>query len=201
MSRFFFHDRRFFLFADFHTFGASGVERTAFRRIHCAGNVAFKNEFGRMFLVKGKSRNRSKQRFGIGVEGVMEKNFGICDFAKVSEIHNKDSVAEMFYNTKVVGYEEISKFFFLTELIEKLKDLCLNGNVKGGNRFVKNNEFGIESDCSCNSDTLFLAAGKCVRIGIIMLAFKTDFFKKIHCFFLAELCGIIGVDFINFLDG
>ena len=146
MSRFFFDNGRFFLFADFHAFGASGVERTAFRRIHSARYVAVKNKFGGVLLVKSKSRNRSKERFGIGMEGVVEKVFGICNFAKISEIHNKDSVTEMFYNTEVMGDEEISKFLFTLgcfegETISIVKKMHSNWiiNIKGG-------RYGIDKD-------------------------------------------------------
>ena len=113
MTGFLLNNGRLFLHTDIHTLGASCVERTALGRIHGAGNIAFKNGLCGVLLIDFKSGNGGKQRFRIGVKLVFEQLVTVGNFAYATQIHNKNTVAEMLYNAKIVGDEEVCKLFFL----------------------------------------------------------------------------------------
>ena len=171
------NDGRLDLLADFHALGAPCVERTALRRVHGARNVALEHGFGGVLLIDGKARNGSQKGIGVGVKRVMEKVVAVRKLADASEIHNQYSVAEMLDDAEVVGDEEIGEVLFGGKLVEKLENLRLDGNVKGGNGLVKDDEAGVKGYRSRNAHTLFLSAGKGVRIGIVVLTLETDLFK------------------------
>ncbi len=51
-------------------------------------------------------------------------------------------------------------------IFEKIHNLCLNGDIQGGNRLITDDQTGIECECTRNPDPLLLASGKLVRIPV-----------------------------------
>jgi hypothetical protein len=52
------------------------------------------------------------------------------------------------------------------EVFHEVEDLCLDRYVKGGNRFVGNDEAGIQGEGASESDALALATGKLMGIAV-----------------------------------
>ena len=50
------------------------------------------------------------------------------------------------------------------QFLHQVQYLRLNGNVKGGYRFVTDDQLRIEGQCPCDSNSLTLAAGKFMGI-------------------------------------
>ena len=55
-----------------------------------------------------------------------------------SQIHDPNPIAEMFHHTKVMGDKQIRKPSFLLKPFEQINDLCLNGYIQCGDRFIRN---------------------------------------------------------------
>ena len=58
----------------------------------------------------------------------------------VSQIHNTYRIGDMLYNGQVVGNKKIGQIKFLLQVTEQIDNLCLNGNIQCGYRFVADNE-------------------------------------------------------------
>ena len=105
-------------------------------------------------------------------------------FNQITEIHNADSVAEVFYDRQVVRDEQNGKSELFTQIVQQVDDLRLNGNVQSGNRFVCNDKFRLHDDGTSHADTLTLTAGELVRITRRMLRNKAYHFQNFVNFFV-----------------
>ena len=131
---------------DVHTLGAAGVEGAALGGIHGAGHIALQHRLCGVLLSDLQSGNGGQQRIGIGVKRVVEKLLALGQLADVTQVHDHDAVTEMLDHTQVMGDEKVGEMFLLTELIEKLEDLGLDGDVQGRDRLVEHHEFGVQGD-------------------------------------------------------
>ena len=95
--------RHFFL-ADFFTFRAAGVEFTAGRGIGWGWYVSFKNDaFDAGSRIR--NRNRRKQSLGIWMRRILKKLGFLSRFNHRTEIHDPDTVGNVFHDRKIVGYK------------------------------------------------------------------------------------------------
>ena len=90
------HHRRLFPGADLHALGAAGVERTALGRRHGAGDVPLQHKLGGVFLPYLQPRHGGQQRLRIGVQRFMEEYAALRQLTDISQIHDQDTVAEVF---------------------------------------------------------------------------------------------------------
>ena len=74
----------------------------------------------------------------------------------------------MLYDGKIVRNEQIGKVMLFLKFIQKVDDLRLDGYVQSGYRLVAYYEFRVESQRSCDADTLSLSAGELVRLTVLM---------------------------------
>jgi hypothetical protein len=86
----------------------------------------------------------------------------------------------MAHDRKIVSDEEISDAEILLKVFKHIDYLRLDGNVQRGDRFVANDEFGLNRKRSGNAYALLLAAGEFVREAVRMLAVEADRFKKLR---------------------
>lgn len=84
-----------------------------------------------------------------------------------------------------MGNEEIRQILVIPQLIEKLQDLCLYGNIQRRYRFIQDNEGRIQGNCPCNAGSLLHAAGKAVWICIVMFRLKVHFIEQFQGTLLA----------------
>ena len=94
-----------------------------------------------------------------------------------AKIHDGDAVADVFYDGKVVRDEQVAEAEFLLEVEEEVDDLALDGDIKGGDRFVADDEFWLEGDGAGDADTLTLASGEFEREFVGGTGRETDFFQ------------------------
>ena len=109
---------------------------------------------------------------------------GFSDLYHVSQIHDTDPVADMLYHAKIVCDKEIADALFFLNILQKVDDLCLDGNVERRNRFVADDKVWFKCQRSRNSDSLSLAAGKFMRISPDVVRFQSNRFQQLlHAFF------------------
>ena len=78
-----------------------------------------------------------------------------------------------------MGDKQICQVIVLLKLLQKIKNLCLNGYVKSGNRLVADDKFRIYRKCSCDSNTLSLPTGKLMRKTGCMFLIQSDKTKQL----------------------
>ena len=117
------------LFANFGAVSASGMEFAAFRRIYRAGDIAFKNLKIFMAFIFG-GRNCVKKSFGIRMNRVIEDFLRICKLYHITEIHNTDSVGNIFNNRKVMGTIWMLQQNSIRKRQRLQLQICSNGKEK-----------------------------------------------------------------------
>ena len=81
-------------------------------------------------------------------------------------LHHADSVGELAHDAEVVGDEEHCHAEPRLQLLEKLEDLRLHGDVERGGRLVGDQEIGLVGERHRDHHALALAAGQLMRIAL-----------------------------------
>ena len=123
-------------------FGASCCKWTAFWKVDCTWDITFEDD-SVFLMTRVWNWNCRKQCFCEWMEWVAVKQFFWSCFCNETKIHNCNSVRNHFNNGKVVGNENISKVVLFLKLMEKVENLCLNGNVQSRDRFVSDDKFWV----------------------------------------------------------
>ena len=112
-----------------HRNRASGVERTAGRRVQRAGKIALEdNPFP---VDRGiRDRDRREECFRVRMRRVREQVVAVCDLNDAAEVHHRDAVAEVLDNAEVVCDEEQRQVELALQLVEQVQDLRLDRNIK-----------------------------------------------------------------------
>src|SRR4029077_10686749 len=93
----------------------------------------------------------------------LEQGTHLGDFDDSTEIHNSDAVADMPHHRKIMADEQDGEAELAPDLEEEIDDLCLDGDIKGGDRLVGDQETRLEHDSPRDADALTLAARKFMR--------------------------------------
>ncbi len=132
-----FFEWRLFERAFFNRNWASGMKPAAGGRVHWTGNIAFEDDSLPFPLDFGiRNRNRRNQRLRIGMKWRQVNFFGFRKLDDLTEVHDRDAVADMFYKIESVGNKKVSQIELFLQLFEEVDDLCLNGNVERRYRLV-----------------------------------------------------------------
>jgi hypothetical protein len=67
---------------------------------------------------------------------------------------------------------------FFLKILKEVHDLGLHADIKGADRFVADEEFGLHGKCSGNADTLALAPAEFMRVTVCHVAPQADAFQE-----------------------
>src|SRR5207249_2858607 len=110
------------------------------RRIHRRRRIAREDDALALALASRIDNwHRANERFGVWMQRFLQNGACLTKFYDFSQIHDRDSVRDVFHHREVVRNEDDRKFYLLPKLCEQIDDLCLNGNVEGGDRLVRDN--------------------------------------------------------------
>ena len=65
-----------------------------------------------------------------------------------AKIHDRDPVADMSHNMKIVGDKEVGQIHFALEFEEKVEDLRLNRDIQCGYGLIGDHKFWSNGQCS-----------------------------------------------------
>src|ERR1700735_3326135 len=148
-----------------HRMRAAGMEVTAGWRVEWAGDFALdRGETPLWGLDAGSLR---EQALGVGMVWPGEYLFRRRALHDTAEIHDQHAIGEMLHHAEVVADEQVGQVEFPAQVHEQVEDLCLDGYVERGHRFVANQELRLHGECPGDADALALAAGKLVRIATL----------------------------------
>ena len=148
---------RFILLAPLPGFMTPCVKATTLRWVNWTNDIPFENDLpGLEIRIRG--RDRCEQGLGVGVNRALIECPAVREFHQFSAIHHTDPTAEKTDDGQVVGDEEIGEPELVLEVFKKVDHLCLNRNVKSGDRLIADDELGMEGKRSCHPDPLPLAA-------------------------------------------
>src|SRR5699024_781463 len=88
------------------------------------------------------------------------------DFADLAEVHDHDPVRDILDHRKVVGDKNHAEVIVLLSALQKVEDLRLDGDVKTGDRFIADQDAGLEHQRPGDAHTLTLTTGELVGAAI-----------------------------------
>ena len=171
--------RRLYHAADVHTFGATGVEFAALRRICGRRNIAGKNYAVHLDVRVGHG-HCGEQRFGVRVHRIVKDFVCVAEFHHVAEVHDQNLVGNVLDNRQVVRNKDVGKPHSLLQFFQKVDYLRLNGHVERGNGLVADDKLRLDGKCARDTNTLALTARKLVRIAVVILRLQTAFLHRVE---------------------
>ena len=142
------------------TRGEAVADREVPRRRHGPGDLVQTSGAG----LDGK--DCAQQAAGVLVGRVSEQFLSGSLLDDLTGVHDGDVVGNLCDKSQVVGHEDHCESQLLTQLVEQVDDLLLNGNVQCGGRFISNDELRVTSQCHSDQNALTLATGEFVRVGL-----------------------------------
>ena len=112
------------------------------------------------------NRRRGHQGTGIGVQRFPVEPVAGRQFDDLAEVHHGHPVGDVADHAEVVGNEQVGEPEPLLQILEKVDDLGLDRHVERGDRFVADDELGLEGEGAGDADALALAAGELVRVSV-----------------------------------
>ena len=100
------------------------------------------------------------------------------DLDDTAEVHHGDAIGDMFHHRQVVGDENHRELHLAREVAQEVQNLCLDGDVERGDRFIGDDELGLDGQCAGDGDALALATGKLVGIFAHEPRGQTHFFHQ-----------------------
>ena len=137
---------------------AAGMETAAGGNIDGGGNIAFQQD-ALLLVVNIGHRNGGQQCLGVGMHRLLVQLFCIGDLHDLAQVHNDDSVGDVFNNGHIVGDEDVGEATLTLQIVHQIQNLSLNGNVQCGNSLVADNNLGVDGQGAGNTDSLTLTAG------------------------------------------
>ena len=142
-------------------FPAARVEGAARGRIDGTGHIPGQDDplfaVARDRVGGGREQCPAVRVLGVDVKGLFIRGLH-------QPVHDGHPVADVLHHRQVMGDEEIGEAEFLPQRLEQVDDLGLDGDVQGGNRFVRQDEPGLQGQGPGNDDALALAPGKFMGI-------------------------------------
>jgi len=122
---------------------------------------------------------------GVGVEWIREQFTGRCLLYDASGIHDINHFTALRDHGKVMRDQDDRESESFLSFTEKVKNLLLNSDIKGGGGFVGDQDFGLGNEGHCYHHPLTHTAGKLMRIGVDTFGSlgDSDFLEGFNCAF------------------
>lgn len=88
----------------------------------------------------------------------LKKCRGFADFGNASQVHDRHAIGNMAHDRQVMSNEEDRDTQSVLDVSKKVNYLCLNGNVKGRDRFIADEDVRAQGQCPGDPDPLALSA-------------------------------------------
>ena len=112
-------------------------------------------------------------------------------FYQMSQMKHPDPVRNIFHHGKVMCNKQISCLCLLLDIFHQIYHLCLDRHIKCRDTFIRNDQFRIHHQRSCDPDSLSLSSGKLMRISCCMLRGKSNLFQYFCNFIISVVKAFI----------
>ena len=141
------------------------MEATTRWRIQRAGHLA--RQLDALGTRSGiNCRNRGEQCARVGMAWVGIDFVTVRNFDDLAEIHNRNTLADVFDHAQVVRDEEIGQVQLLLQILKQVDYLRLDRNVERRDRLVEHEETRAHCERPRDPDTLALPARKLMRLAV-----------------------------------
>ena len=113
------------------------------------------------------------------MSGSVEHLATLTGFDDAAKIHHGDAVGDVAHHRKIVGDEQVGQAKLLLQIFQEVDDLCLDGDVEGGNGLVEDEQIRTQRQRAGDGDALSLAAGELTRPPLGALRIDTDLAQQL----------------------
>ena len=89
------------------------------------------------------NRYGGKQSPRVGMQGFPVQVTSGGDLHDITQVHDRDTVADVPDHGQVMGNEKIGQVELLLKILQQVDDLRLDGNVKGRHRLITNDKLRL----------------------------------------------------------
>ncbi len=112
---------------------------------------------------------RSQEECRVGVKRLLKEIGGGGIFHETPGIHHRSMGGMLRHDPQVVGDENEPHLLLLTESMDEVQNLRLNGHIQGGGRLVGDEQAGTARQCHGNHHPLAHPSGELVGVIVIAL--------------------------------
>ena len=94
------------------------------------------------------------------------KLFGGRNLGHIPQIQHHDARGDMLHHAQIMRNENKRNAKFALQFHQQVDDLRLNGDIERRNRFIADDQPGVDDQRARNADTLALPARKLVRVAV-----------------------------------
>ena len=185
VARFDFAEGRYIGAAAVDDDGTARVEGTAAGWIDGRGNVAREDDAFALGLWVHNGNGR-QQSLGVGMQGFANDSFGFGEFNGFAQVHHHDSMADVLNDGEVMRNEEVGDAALLLEVLQKIYDLRLDGDIECTDGFVTDDHLRLNRERPRYPDALTLATAEFVGVTLRVRGVKTDGLQEFGDAFLAR---------------
>ena len=125
-------------------------------------------------------RNRRQQRARIGMSRIRVKIVARGDLNDPAKVHDRGALADVLDHAQVVRDKKVGQTKPLLKVLQEVYDLRLNRNVERRNRFVENEERGLDRKRARDSDPLALAAREFMGMAVEGVRVETNHLEQMN---------------------
>ena len=104
--------------------------------------------------------------------------FGGAFFYDLPQVHDGNLVGNVFDHRHVVGDEHIGQPHLFLQILQKVQDLRLDGNIQRRDRLITDNELRVHRQGAGNADALAAATVQFVRVTVFQPLRQADQFHQ-----------------------
>lgn len=147
---------------------ATGVEAAAGGHVGGAGDLA-DQALRLAAAIRVEGRDRREKRTGIGMARLGEQHARRRRLDDGAQIHHRHHVADMRHHAEIVTDEQDGQAQFVTQRLQQVQDVGLDGNVQGRHALVGHHEARTGNQGAGDGDALALPPREGMRVAAQML--------------------------------
>ena len=128
-------------------------------------------------LLRLDAANLGEQSFRIRMIRLIEELRRRRALDDTPEIHDDDAIGDVLHDAQVMADEQVREVERRLQIHEQIEHLSLDRYVERGNRFVADDELGLDRERARNADPCTLPAGKLMRIATHQRRVEPDFIE------------------------
>src|ERR1700750_2559420 len=92
-----------------------------------------------------------------------EQGLSVADFNDLPEIHDSDTISDMFHHGKIVRHENVGQAKPILQIAQEIKDLGTDRYVERRHRFIADNQLRFDRKRTSDRNALALTTGEFMR--------------------------------------
>ena len=146
-----------------------------------------------LFQTRVGDGNSAQQSLGVGVQGMEEQLFSLCQLHDAALADDGDAVRDESDDRQVVGDEQVGQTAGLLHAVQQVQHLRTDGDVQCRDGLVGHDELRLHDQRTGDADTLTLTARELVGEAGGELRQQADLVQSVHDLFVQVILVLVQV--------